>query len=88
MVNTVLGWGATCGENDKCEAAAATLAVVGVGVVAEAGESLGLNQYLRAGMRFYRGEREFRIAGKLLDAITGEEGTHWTSTKLFEAISR
>jgi uncharacterized protein RhaS with RHS repeats len=86
VVNTVLGWGASCGESGKCEVAAGALASLGVGAVAGAGESLGLNQYLRAGMRNFKGGREFRIAGKLLDALTGEEGTHWTSAKLLQAI--
>lgn len=86
-LNTVLGWGAACGESIKCEVAAGALAVTGVGAVAGAGEYLGLNQYLRAGMRTFEGAREFRISGKLLDAIMREEGTHWTSAKVIKAIS-
>jgi hypothetical protein len=57
-LNTCLGLGATCGENGLCEGAAASLGLVGVGIAAGAGEYLGLNQYLRAGMRTFRGERE------------------------------
>jgi hypothetical protein len=59
-----------------------------VGVAAGAGEALELNQYLRAGMRTYRGEREFRISGKFLDWVTGKEGAHWTSAKVLAAIMK
>ena len=50
-VNTILGWGASCGESTTCRGAAVTLAVVGGAAVAGAGEALGLNQDLRSGMR-------------------------------------
>ena len=86
-LNTVLGLGASCGESSTCEAAAWALALTGAGVVAGVGESLGLNQYLRAGMRTFQNERQLRISGKILDAITGEKETHWTSTKVIKAIS-
>lgn len=86
VVNTILGVGASCGESTGCEVAAVALGGEAIGMVAGAGEALGLNQYLRAGMRTFRGEREFRIAGKALDWITGKEGTHWTSTKVLNAI--
>jgi len=85
-INTILGWGASCGENTACMGAAITLAVVGGAAVAGAGEALGLNQYLRAGMRMYRGQREFRVSGSLLDRATGQSGTHWTSTKVLNAL--
>lgn len=48
-------------------------------------------QYLRAGIRTFRNQREFRVSGKLLDWLTGNKGagnkgTHWTSTKLLKWI--
>jgi RHS repeat-associated protein len=86
VVNTVLGLGASCGESAYCEGAAIALAATTVGMVAGAGEALGLNQYLRAGMRTFRGQREFRISGRILDWLTRKEGTHWTSAKVLEAI--
>ncbi len=54
--------------------------------MAGVGEALGLNQYLRAGMRMYQNQREFRVAGSLLDRATGQPGTHWTSTKVLNAL--
>ena len=86
VINTVLGLGASCGESAWCEGAAVALTGTTVGMVAGAGEVLGLNQYLRAGMRTFRGEREFRVAGKVIDWLAREKGTHWTSTKVVDAI--
>jgi hypothetical protein len=86
ILNTYLGLGASCGESRWCEGAAVALGGVAVGMVAGAGEALGLNQYLRAGMRTYQGQREFRVAGKVVDWVAGEERVHWTSTKVLNAI--
>ena len=85
ILNTYLGLGATCGESGLCESAAIALGASGIGMVAGAGEALGLNQYLRAGMRTFRGQREFRVAGKLVDLLR-EERAHLTSTKVLKAI--
>jgi RHS repeat-associated protein len=86
ILNTYLGLGASCGENGWCEGAAFALGGVAVGIAAGAGEALGLNQYVRAGMRTYRGQREFRVAGKFVDWLADEERTHWTSTKVLNVI--
>lgn len=79
-VNTVLGWGATCGESKTCESGAAILATfVGGKLLDEVIES---GQYLRGGMRTYRNSREYRMSGKLVDWLSGGEKTHWTSAKV------
>lgn len=84
VINTALGWGTACGESDVCEKGAAILTTFVGGKLLDGAVKSG--QYLRAGMRTYRNQREFRVSGKRLDWKTVEVGTHWTSAKLMKAI--
>lgn len=62
--NTILGWGATCGESEECSAAAAILTAFGGGKVLDGVVKSG--QYLRIGVGRHDGRRWYRAAGRMV----------------------
>ncbi len=64
LTNTVLGWGAACGESEDCTAAAAILSVFGGGKVLDG--VVKSAQYLRVGVGRHNGRRVYRAAGRMI----------------------
>lgn len=67
VVNTILGVGASCGENEWCEGGAAILATFVGGKLLDG--AVKSAQYLRIGVGRHDGHLWFRAAGKLIQKV-------------------